>query len=144
VNLGFAAQTGTGLMVPVIHGADRMSTLEIAGITAMCSLTTLLGISFIFALSMLLSTGAVTESTISLPLPLRRGIGIMILGAMAGYVIFTSIRPITLRSHYWALQLPSAKMASAQIALASFDLMLVGTLIYVLAIRPRLRALSQD
>jgi pyruvate dehydrogenase E2 component (dihydrolipoamide acetyltransferase) len=30
VNLGFAAQTDAGLMVPVIHGADRMSTLELA------------------------------------------------------------------------------------------------------------------
>lgn len=31
VNLGFAAQTDAGLMVPVIHGADRLSTLELAG-----------------------------------------------------------------------------------------------------------------
>lgn len=30
VNLGFAAQTDAGLMVPVIHGADRLSTLELA------------------------------------------------------------------------------------------------------------------
>ncbi len=30
VNLGFAAQTGRGLVVPVIKGADRMSVLEIA------------------------------------------------------------------------------------------------------------------
>lgn len=30
VNLGFAAQTDAGLMVPVIHGADRMSTLDLA------------------------------------------------------------------------------------------------------------------
>jgi phosphatidylglycerol lysyltransferase len=130
-NIGFALFTGASVRYR-IYTPIGLSTLEIAGITAMCSLTTLLGISFIFALSMLLSTGTVAESAISLPLPLRRGIGIMILGAMAGYVIFTSIRPITLRSHDWALQLPSAKMASAQIALASFDLMLVGTLIYVL------------
>lgn len=31
VNLGFAAQTDAGLMVPVIHGADRLSTLGLAG-----------------------------------------------------------------------------------------------------------------
>ncbi len=30
VNLGFAAQTARGLVVPVIHGADRMTTLELA------------------------------------------------------------------------------------------------------------------
>ena len=30
VNLGFAAQTDRGLVVPVVHGADRMSTEELA------------------------------------------------------------------------------------------------------------------
>jgi pyruvate dehydrogenase E2 component (dihydrolipoamide acetyltransferase) len=30
VNLGFAAQTDRGLMVPVVHGADRMTTAELA------------------------------------------------------------------------------------------------------------------
>ncbi|TDE00488.1 dihydrolipoamide acetyltransferase family protein [Jiangella asiatica] len=39
VGLGFAAQTGRGLVVPVVHGADRMSTTELA--TELASLTAL-------------------------------------------------------------------------------------------------------
>ncbi|MFD0490314.1 2-oxo acid dehydrogenase subunit E2 [Saccharopolyspora spinosporotrichia] len=31
VNLGFAVQTGKGLLVPVVHGAHRMSTSELSG-----------------------------------------------------------------------------------------------------------------
>lgn len=31
INLGFAAHTGRGLLVPVIHGADQLSTLRLAG-----------------------------------------------------------------------------------------------------------------
>ena len=37
VNLGFAAQTDRGLVVPVVHGADAMSTLELSD--ALASLT---------------------------------------------------------------------------------------------------------
>jgi Uncharacterized conserved protein len=130
-NIGFGLITG-GSMRYRIYSSVGLSALEIAGVTTLCSLTTILGMGFIFALSMLLGTGELIQSVIPLPSELRRTVGSIMMVLMVVYLTFTAIRPIEIHTRSWSFRLPSAKVMSAQITLATIDLMLVAALIYVL------------
>ena len=130
-NIGFGLVTG-GSMRYRIYSSVGLSALEIAGVTTMCSLTTILGMGFIFALSILLGSGEGMESFIRIPPELRRTVGGGMMVLMVIYLTVTAIRPIELRTHNWSFRLPSARIVSAQIGLAALDLTLVAALIYVL------------
>jgi phosphatidylglycerol lysyltransferase len=130
-NLGFAVVTGGALRYRMYSQAG-LSALEIAGVNALCSLTAALGTGFILTLSMLFGTGEVAESAFHLPPAVRRMIGGLMLAVMVAYITVAALRPMAIRTRNWSLKLPSAKTTSTQIALATTDLMLVGTLIYVL------------
>ncbi len=130
-NIGFGLVTG-GSMRYRIYSSVGLSALEIAGVTTMCSLTTILGMGFIFAVSILLGTGEGMESFTRISPELRRTVGGAMMVLMVIYLAATAIRPIELRTRNWSFRLPSAKIVSAQIALATLDLTLVAALIYVL------------
>ena len=98
----------------------------------MCTLTAILGIGFILTLSMLFGAGKVAELTLHLPPSVRHVMGGVMLTVMVTYILVAMIDPMNIRTESWSLKLPSAKTTSANIALATIDLMLVGTLIYVL------------
>ncbi|MGH8584412.1 MAG: bifunctional lysylphosphatidylglycerol flippase/synthetase MprF, partial [Gammaproteobacteria bacterium] len=59
-------------------------------------------------------------------------LGALVLAAMLVYLLASARRRLSIRTSTWALQLPSASTALAQGTLATLDLLLVGTLIYVL------------
>ena len=128
-NLGFAMVTG-GAIRYRLYSQGGLSAVEIAGITTMCALTVTLGIGFILTLSLLF--GSAEATAFSLPLGVKRTLGAVMLGLMVVYLIVSAIRPMTIRTRNWSLRLPSAKTASAQIALGALDLMLIGAVIYVL------------
>ena len=130
-NLGFAVVTG-GAIRYRIYSRAGLSALEIAGVSAMCTLTAILGIGFIFTLSMLFGAGEVAESVLHLPPSVRHVMGGVMLAVMVAYILVAMIHPMNIRTQSWSLKLPSAKTTCAQIALATIDLMLVGTLIYIL------------
>ncbi len=130
-NLGFAVVTG-GAVRYRMYSQAGLSALEIAGVSALCSLTAILGTGFILTLSMLFGTGEVAESALRLPPGVRRVIGGLMLLVMVAYITVAALRPMTIRTRNWSLKLPSAKTTTAQITLATIDLMLVGALIYVL------------
>ncbi len=130
-NIGFSLVTGGSLRYRIYSQAG-LSALEIAGVTTMCSLTSGMGMAFILAVSMVLGTGEVTDTAIHVPPELRRTVGGLILALMAAYLIVTAVRPITLRTRSWELRLPSAMTAFLQGSLATAEMLLVGSLIYVL------------
>ena len=130
-NLGFAMVTG-GAIRYRIYSQAGLSALEIAGVTTLFALTVTLGIGFILTLAMLFGTGEAAGSVIHLQPEWRRAIGGFMLALMVAYITIAAIRPMTIRTPSWSLQLPSAKTTLVQIALATIDLTLVGALIYVL------------
>lgn len=130
-NLGFAVVTG-GAIRYRIYSQAGLSALEIAGVSAMCTLTATLGIGFIFTLSMLFGAGEVAESALHLPPSVRQVVGGVMLAVMVTYILVAATHPMNIRTRSWSLRLPSAKTTAAQIALATIDVMLVGALIYVL------------
>src|SRR5918999_1824958 len=130
-NLGFAVVTGGALRYRMYSQAG-LSPLEIAGVSVLCLLTAALGTGFFLTLSLLFGTGEAAESAFHLPPALRRVIGGLMFAVVGGFITVAALRTMTIRTRNWSLKLPSAKTTSAQIALATTDLMLVGTLIYVL------------
>lgn len=130
-NIGFAILTGTSIRYR-IYSLVGLSGLEIAGVSTMCALTTTLGMGFIFSIAMLLQPADVAQSNIPIPPEFMRYAGGLVLTAMFGYLIFITIKPITLHTQNWSLRLPSAQTTLSQIALATGNLALVATLIYVL------------
>lgn len=129
-NIGFAILTGTSIRYR-IYSHVGLSALDVAGVSTMCALTTILGMSFVFAMSTVLQAG---EATTGIPIPagLLRAIGMLLLIAIGGYMIVALYKPLTLKTANWSLNLPSAKTALLQILLATINLTLVATLIYVL------------
>ncbi len=130
-NIGFALVTGGSIRYRLYSQAG-LSALEIAGVSTMCSLTSGMGMAFVLALSMAFGSGQVTEAAIHIPVGLRRVLGTAMLILMAAYLIAAAIRPLRIRTRSWSLELPSAGTAVMQGALATGEMLLVGSLIYVL------------
>lgn len=130
-NIGFALVTGGSIRYRLYSQAG-LTALEVAGVSTMCSLTSGMGMAFVLALSMAFASGDVTEAAIRLPVGLRRVIGAIMLIAMASYLVAAAIRPLSIRTRNWSLQLPSAGTALMQGTLATLEMLLVGSLIYVL------------
>lgn len=130
-NLGFAVVTGSAIRYR-IYSHSGLSALDIAGVTTMCALTASLGVAVLLSLAMLFGTLETAESAIRLPPAVRRTIGWLMLAFMAAYVTVAVFRPLSIRTESWSLRLPSAKIAAAQIALGTIDLVLIGSIIYAL------------
>ena len=130
-NIGFAILTGTSISYRV-YSQVGLSALDIAGVSTMCALTTTLGMSVIFAIAMVLQTGDVATTGIPIPPAYMRLIGGLVLAVIIGYLIVSSQRPLSIRTKSWSLRLPNSKTTMLQILLATTNLSLVATLIYVL------------
>ena len=128
-NLGFVLITG-GAIRYRIYAQAGLSALDIASVTTMYSLTSSLGVAFIAALAMLFGTAS--ASVLPMPEELRLAVGVLVLGAIAAYVVVPAIRPVTIQMPFWSLRLPSARTAAAQTLLGAIDLMLMSAVIYVL------------
>ena len=118
-NLGFVLITGGAIRYRIYTQAG-LSALDIASVTTMFSFTSSLGVAFIVALAMLFGTAS--ASVLPMPEELRLAVGVLVLGAIAGYVVVPAIRPVTIRMPFWSLRLPSARMAAAQTLLGAIDL----------------------
>ncbi len=130
-NIGFAILTGTSIRYRIYSYAG-LSALDVAGVSSMCALTTILGMSFVFATSMLLQSADIPSTGIKIPIGLMKTIGALLLFAIGAYILVAAYKPLTLRTANWSLKLPSAKTTLAQILLATTNLTLIATLIYVL------------
>lgn len=130
-NIGFAILTGTSIRYRIYSHAG-LSALDVAGVSSMCALTTILGMSFVFAFSMVVQTGDVQPTGIPIPIGFLQSAGALLLVAITGYVIVSAYKPLTLKTANWTLDLPSAPTALMQILLATTNLSLIATLIYVL------------
>lgn len=134
-NIGFSVVTGASVRYRM-YSPVGLSAFEIAGVSTMCTLTTTLGMVVILALSMVLSTGEVADAVIQVPAGLRHVLGVFILVVMGAYLVVTALRPITLQTQNWSLRLPSAKTTLSQIVLGGVDMLLVGSIVYLLLQAP--------
>lgn len=130
-NIGFAILTGTSIRYRIYSHAG-LSAIDVAGVSTMCALTTILGMSFVFAISMVLHMGSASTTGIPIPPALLQTIGMLLLLAITAYLIASTFKPLSLKTSTWSLNLPSAQTTILQILLATTNLSLIATLIYVL------------
>jgi phosphatidylglycerol lysyltransferase len=130
-NIGFSMLTGTSIRYR-IYSLVGLSTMEIAAVSSMCALTTILGMSVIFAVAMVLQSGHAVQTDLPFSPAMMRFCGWVIIASIAGYVVYSRNQALTVKLGSWSIRLPASATILKQMLLATVNLSLVATLIYVL------------
>ena len=126
--LGFAAFTGAAIRFR-LYATAGVSAIEVATVSAFCSLSIGIGLAMIVGFSLLFA-----PEQASLVLHLGRWwlmlIGALALATVVAYGLWASLSKSTLEIRGWALRAPGPWVALPQIALAMMDLSLAGAVVY--------------
>ncbi len=129
-NIGFQLLSGgsTRYRIYLSFGLDAV---EIGEIVAFCTFSYALGVITVGGLLALIEPAEIA-ALLNLPKPVILAVGLSLLACSAGYLAVAAIwrRPIAIRS--FRLRPMSLILAAAQVALASIDAVLAGTVMYVL------------
>jgi uncharacterized membrane protein YbhN (UPF0104 family) len=129
-NVGFSVVSGGTVRYRVYSGSG-LSGIEVAKICFIAGLTFWLGNLAVLGLGA--TFDPVAASAIDrLPLSFNRGIGIAILVALAGYVIWVSMAPRHFGRDNWEVTLPGGKLTFLQILIGIVDLACATAAMYVL------------
>lgn len=132
-NLGFALLTGTSIRYRM-YSRVGLNIREIAVISSLCALTTMLGMAMLFSLSTLLGNSALSESAFGLPHGTLTLAGGIILLLMLTYIGAARFHPFSIRLKQVSILLPSSGIVFGQVGIATVNLLIVGTLIYYLVL----------
>ncbi|HEY4213842.1 MAG TPA: bifunctional lysylphosphatidylglycerol flippase/synthetase MprF [Steroidobacteraceae bacterium] len=128
--LGFAAFTGAAIRFR-LYATAGVTAVDVATISGFCSLSIGIGLATIAGVSFLMGpTHAVTV------LHLHRGlsltVGVLLLAAVAGYGIWSSVSKTALEIRGWALRAPGPAIGLTQICMAVGDMSLAGAVLWSL------------
>ena len=129
-NLGFQLLSG-GSMRYRVYSNLGLDAVEIGEIVAFCTVAYAFGVVTVGGLLALLNAGEVA-ALLHLPQPVIPTGGLALLGVTAAYLLAAALwrSPIALGGY--RLRPPRLSLALAQVALASLDAVLAGTVLYVL------------
>jgi phosphatidylglycerol lysyltransferase len=129
-NVGFVALSGAAIRLR-LYGAVGVPAADVAVMSGFFVLTTALGSMLLIAVAMLLQP---TEASLLLRLPttLTVSLGIVLLGVLVLYTIWTRRRRAPLVVRNWSLALPSTGLTLAQTIIGAVDLCLAALCMYVL------------
>ena len=129
-NVGFSVVSG-GTVRYRVYSASGLSGIEVAKICFIAGLTFWLGNLAVLGLGATFDPVA-ANAIDRLPLSLNRGIGIAILVALTGYVIWVSMAPRHFGRDNWTVMLPGGKLTFLQILIGIVDLACATAAMYVL------------
>ena len=117
-----------------IYSGLGLSAGQVARLILFCSITFWLGFLALGGFTFVLNPQAIEHGT-RLPFKTTWPIGVIFLVLLAAYLIVTVARkkPVTIRD--WDLAIPSPGLSLCQIALASIDWAVAGSVLYVLLAR---------
>lgn len=129
-NIGFQLLSG-GSMRYRIYSGFGLDAVEIGEIVAFCTFTYALGIITVGGLLALFDPADIS-SLLHFPQSLTSAFGIALLALSTAFLVFAGVwrKPIALGRY--RLRPPSLTLALSQVALASIDAALAGTMMYVL------------
>lgn len=129
-NIGFQLLSG-GSTRYRIYSSFGLDAVAIGEIVAFCSFTYALGVITVGGLLALFEPAALA-ALLNIPQRVISGAGLALLTCSAAYLALAAIwrRPIAIRRYQ--LRPPSLILATAQVALASVDAVVAGTVMYVL------------
>jgi phosphatidylglycerol lysyltransferase len=142
-NVGVAAFSGAALRYRM-YSALGLGVVDVATVVGFCSLTTFLGLATIGGSALLFEPKVVVTAS-NLHADLVQAIGIAVLVLAALYLAWSVLarRPITIRD--WALKPPTARIALPQFVLATADITIAASVLWILLpadARPSLLAFS--
>ena len=129
-NLGVPAISG-GAVRYRLYSPLGLDAGDIARIVAFCTLSFALGIGTLAGASLLVHAGD-AATLLHASAVLSRTTGVLLLAAVAAYVLACARRRAPLRWRGWQLALPSVRLAMSQVMVASVDLLLASACLYVL------------
>lgn len=128
--LGFSAFTGAAIRFR-LYATAGVTAIDVATISAFCSLSLGIGLATIAGLSLFLSPAHASQI-----LHLHRNwsllAGLVLLGAVALYALWATLARGTLELRGWALRAPGPAIGLAQLALSVADLSLSSAVLWSL------------
>ena len=129
-NIGFQLLSG-GSMRYRIYSSFGLNAVEIGEIVAFCTFTYALGVITVGGLLVLLDPIEIA-SLIHIPQSVISAVGLVMLGASVAYLAVAAAWREPIAFGRYRLRPPSLILAASQVALASIDAVLAGTVMYVL------------
>ena len=129
-NLGATALVG-GVVRYRIYSPWGITVLDTAKIAFVTGLTFWLGNTAMLGFGIAYAPEAATALN-QLPPSLNRALGLLALGAIAGYLIWLVPRPRMIGRNDWQITLPGARLTLMQIGLGILDLGFAGLAMYAL------------
>ena len=128
--LGFAVFTGGAIRFRLYVTAG-VTAIDVATVTAFCSVSLGIGLATISGLSLLLSPSH-ASSVLHLPHNWSLLIGVLLLGAVLAYGLWACLARGALEIRGWALRAPGPAIGLTQVALSVLDLSLSSAVLWSL------------
>jgi phosphatidylglycerol lysyltransferase len=129
-NLGLSGLAG-GSVRYRLYSTWGLSALEITRVVAFCSVGFWLGFLLLSGAVFLLEPMAIPLS-LHIPFGSVRPLGVVFVGAVTAYFLWTALWKRPLKFFGWEFSLPSVRLFIAQVAVALFDWALSGAVLYSL------------
>lgn len=129
-NIGLSMVAG-GSVRYRLYSSWGLSALEITKVVAFCSLTLWLGF-FTLGGAIFLVEPMVIPQVLHLPFASVRPVAMIFLALVMGYLLWTALRKRPLRILEWEFPMPSSNIFLSQIAIASLDWVLAGSVLFAL------------
>ncbi|TLY90733.1 MAG: UPF0104 family protein, partial [Gammaproteobacteria bacterium] len=126
--LGFAAFTGAAIRFR-LYATAGITAIEVATISAFCSLSLGIGLATVGGLSLLFAP-APAARVLHLHHTWSLLVGTLLLTAVSAYALWASLARGTLEIRGWALRAPGAALGLTQIALSVMDLSLSSAVLW--------------
>jgi len=129
-NLALAGFTAAAVRLRV-YGSSGLTALEVATVSAFCSLTSMLGLATLASVSLLFQPRQIAEALhVDARLPVA--LGAVLFAIVFTYFVWAAFARKPLEFRGWALRQPGPKIAVAQLALGVADFSLAGLVLWVL------------
>ncbi|HEY3257491.1 MAG TPA: hypothetical protein VGJ64_01435, partial [Gemmatimonadaceae bacterium] len=128
--LGFPLVTGSSVRYR-FWSAWGLSTAEIAQAVSFVGATFVLGMIFLGGTVLLLEP-ATTMELLGLPYGVLRPIGMLLLGFVAAYIVWSGGQRRPLRFGGWEFPVPSLRVTTLQLCVAALDWSAAGAVLYAL------------
>jgi len=129
-NVGASVFTG-GAVRYRVYSAWGLNAIDVAKICFVAGLTFWLGNAAVLGLGIAFHPEAAANID-QLPPWLNRGIAVVIIGALIGYVIWVSVKPRAVGRGPWTVVLPGGSLTLLQIVIGIVDLSFCALAMYVL------------
>jgi phosphatidylglycerol lysyltransferase len=129
-NIGFSMLAGSSVRYR-LYSAWGLSAEDITKVVAFCSLTLWMGFLTLGGVIFLLEPMLAPER-LHLPFSSVRFLGFVFLLLVGGYLLWSVLRKRPIRVFEWEVVLPSFRIFLVQIAVASLDWILAGSVLYAL------------